>query len=58
MRSLTLIFATLVTSPILAKSFDRPIPQAQSATAEFWFALASLALIVALVMVQRMVARR
>ncbi|WP_420408470.1 hypothetical protein [Hoeflea sp.] len=58
MRSLTLIFATLVTSPILAKSFDRPLPQAQSATAEFWFALSSLALIVALVLVQRLVARR
>lgn len=58
MRSLTLFFATLITSPVLAKSFDRPIPQAQSATAEFWFTLASLALIVALVLVQRMVARR
>jgi hypothetical protein len=58
MRGLTLFLATLITSPVLAKSFDRPIPQAQSATAEFWFALASLALIVALVMVQRMVARR
>lgn len=58
MRSLTLLLATLFTSPVLARSFDRPVPQAQSATAEFWFALASLALIVALVMVQRMVARR
>ncbi len=58
MRSLTLFLATLITTPALAKSFDRPIPQAQSATAEFWFALASLALIVALVLVQRMVARR
>jgi hypothetical protein len=58
MRSLTLFLATLITSPVLAKSFDRPIPQAQSAMAEFWFALASLALIVALVLVQRMVARR
>ena len=58
MRSLTAFFATLVTSPILAKSFDRPIPQAQSATAEFWFAVGSIGLIVALVLVQRLVARR
>lgn len=58
MRSLTLFLATLITSPVLAKSFDRPVPQGQSATAEFWFALASLALIVALVLVQRMVARK
>ncbi|SFR32903.1 hypothetical protein SAMN04488005_0398 [Yoonia tamlensis] len=41
----------------LAAEFDRPIPQAQSATAEFWFALGSLALIAALVLVQRLVAR-
>ncbi|SMY06369.1 protein NnrT [Flavimaricola marinus] len=40
-----------------ADGFDRPIPQAQSATAEFWFALASLALVAALVAVQRLVAR-
>ena len=58
MRSPTFFFVTLATSPALAKSFDRPIPQAQTATAEVWFALASLALIVALVVVQRMVARR
>lgn len=44
--------------PVLAASFDRPIPQAQSATAEFWFAFASFALIAALVVVARLVARR
>lgn len=58
MRSLTAFFATYVTSPVLAKSFDRPIPQAQTATAEVWFALGSIALIAALVLVQRLVARR
>lgn len=42
----------------LASSFDRPIPQAQSATAEIWFAIASLALIAALALVARMVAKR
>lgn len=40
-----------------AEDFDRPIPQAQSATAEVWFALGSIGLIAALVVVQRLVAR-
>ncbi len=44
--------------PAFATSFDRPIPQAQSATAEFWFAVASIALIGALFAVGRLVARR
>jgi hypothetical protein len=47
----------LITSSSIAQEFDRPIPQAQSATAEFWFALASIAMIAALVVVQRLVAR-
>jgi len=42
----------------LASSFERPIPQAQSATAEIWFAIASIALIAALALVARLVARR
>lgn len=57
MRTLAAVFATLMATPVLAEAFDRPIPQAQSATAEFWFALGSLALIAALVLVQRLVAR-
>lgn len=48
----------LLASPVLAEGFDRPMPQPQSATAEFWFALASVALIAALVGVSRIVARR
>ena len=44
--------------PVLAAGFDRPIPQAQSATAELWFALASIALCVALYVVHRTVNRR
>jgi len=44
--------------PALAEAFNRPIPQAQSATAEFWFALASLALIGALVAVAVLVSKR
>ncbi len=47
----------LIATASLAQEFDRPIPQAQSATAEFWFALASIAMIAALVVVQRLVAR-
>ena len=57
MRSLAAVFA-LLASPALAAGFDRPIPQAQSATAEFWFAMGSLALIAALAAVQWLVARR
>ena len=44
--------------PLWAEAFDRPIPQAQSATAEMWFALACVALILALAVVGRLVARR
>ncbi|MEH6522854.1 protein NnrT [Sulfitobacter sp.] len=58
MKRLTLICAAAMPFPALAASFDRPIPQAQSATAEFWFAFASLALIAALVVVARLVARK
>ncbi len=45
-------------SPAFAGAFDRPIPQAQSATAEFWFAMATVALCLALYAVHWMVARR
>jgi len=58
MSCLTVLFAVLIASPALAKSFDRPIPQAQSATAEFWYALACLALIASMIAVQRLVSRR
>ncbi|MTI02082.1 MULTISPECIES: protein NnrT [Alphaproteobacteria] len=52
------IFLTLVAAPAWSEGFDRPIPQPQSATAEFWFAIGSIALIIALIAVQRLVARR
>lgn len=55
MRFLTLIL--LIPAPAWAR-FERPIPQVQSATAEFWFALATLALLIALVAVHVMVTRR
>ncbi len=44
--------------PALAEAFDRPIPQAQSATAEYWFAGASILLIAALVVVSRVISKR
>ncbi len=58
MRRLMLPLATLFYSPALAESFDRPIPQPQSATAEFWYAMACLALVAAMIAVQRLVSRR
>lgn len=57
MRIFTFFFA-LLASPAFAEGFDRPIPQAQSATAEIWFAVASLALIFALWMVHYLVMRK
>ncbi|MFD0860518.1 protein NnrT [Roseovarius aquimarinus] len=59
MRGLLIVAAAyLMASPALSEGFDRPIPQAQSATAEFWFAMGSIGLIIALILVQRLVARR
>ena len=58
MRGFAITLATLFASPALAESFDRPIPQAQSATAEFWYAMACLALVASMVAVQRLVSRK
>ncbi|PWR03355.1 protein NnrT [Meridianimarinicoccus roseus] len=58
MHRLIFTIATLVSSPALAEGFDRPIPQAQSATAEFWYAMACIALIASMVAVHKLVARR
>ncbi len=58
MRIATTFLAMILATPALSEAYDRPIPQAQSATAEFWYALACLALIAAMVGVQRLVARR
>ena len=56
---LAFIFITLLSSgPLAAAGYNRPIPQAQSATAELWFAIGSIALIAALVAVGALVARR
>lgn len=58
MRITTPFLATFVALPAFAEAYDRPIPQAQSATAEFWYALACLALVAAMIAVQRLVSRR
>lgn len=58
MKRLALFCMMTAPFPALGEAYNRPVPQAQSATAEFWFALASLALIAALVLVARLVARR
>ena len=50
--------ATILPAPALAKAFDSPVPQPQTETAEFWFLIGSIALIVALAAVQWMVSRR
>ncbi|WP_299651665.1 protein NnrT [uncultured Tateyamaria sp.] len=58
MRGLTILCTTLISFPAFANGFDRPIPQAQSATAEVWYGLACLALVVSMIAVQRLVSRR
>lgn len=58
MRFFLPLIAGILATPLAAEGFDRPIPQAQSATAEFWYAMACLALIGAMIVVQRLVSRR
>lgn len=52
--------ALLLVCPALASAagFDRPVPRPQTETAEIWFAIASLALILSLGAVQWLVRRR
>lgn len=57
MKRLALLAMTLP-GGAFAGEFDRPSPNAQSATAELWFGLASLAFLLALWAVHRMVSRR
>ncbi|MBO9406524.1 protein NnrT [Shimia sp. R9_1] len=55
---LSVVLFALMASPAMAEAFDRPIPQAQSATAEFWYALACLTLVASMAAVQWLVSRR
>lgn len=53
-----LALALILPMPGFAASFDRPIPQPQTEAAEFWYLIASIALIGALVAMQVLVSRR
>lgn len=53
-----LSLVSLTATSSFAGSFERPIPQPQSATAELWYAAAALALCAALFVVHRVVAKR
>lgn len=55
-RSLSL--ALLAPSSAFAAAFERPIPQPQTETAEFWFLVGSIALVISLGFVQYLVSRR
>ena len=48
----------MMVSPAYAEAFDRPLPQAQSATAEVLFGLASVLFCLALYAVHRVVSKR
>lgn len=59
MTRITLTLAALLLPlSAAAAGYERPVPQAQTDTAEIWFAVASLALILSLGAVQWLVARR
>jgi len=58
MRSLLFLGIMLLPFQTHAANFQRPIPNPQTATAEGWFLLASVALLLALAAVQWLVSRR
>lgn len=58
MKYLTALGGIFLPLQAFAEAYNRPVPQAQTATAEFWFAVASIALIAALVLVAKLVARK
>jgi len=57
-RLFALVTAFLLPAQVWAEAYSRPIPQAQSATAEFWFFMGSLMMVGALVMVAWLVHKR
>jgi hypothetical protein len=57
MKRLTLLAMTLP-GLLFAASFERPVPQSQTDVAEFWFLVASLAMLGALLAVHMLVRRR
>ncbi|MEM1046629.1 MAG: protein NnrT [Pseudomonadota bacterium] len=58
MRLISVVVAISILESGLAEAFDRPIPQAQSATAEFWYASACILLLVSMAAVHWLVSRR
>ncbi|WP_339853681.1 hypothetical protein [uncultured Nisaea sp.] len=58
MRPLIFLCALMMPFQAHAASFQRPIPNPQTATAEGWFLFASVALLLALAAVQWLVTRR
>ena len=58
MTRFTLFCLALLPVSAWAEGYERPIPQAQSATAEFWYAFACIAFITALIGVARLVSKR
>lgn len=58
MRSLIFLGVIMLPFQAHAESFQRPIPNPQTATAEGWFLLASVTLLLALAAVQWLVSRR
>lgn len=58
MRNIIMLPFLFLATSAFAESFQRPIPQAQSATAEFWFAFASIALLASLWLVHKLVSRK
>ena len=57
-RLFTLVTLSLLPAQVWAEAYMRPVPQAQSATAEFWFFMASLLLVGALITVGWLVHKR
>lgn len=53
-----LLLLALVPAPVLAAPFERPVPQGETGTAAISYALASLALVLALGAAQWLVSRR
>ncbi len=58
MRLPLILFATLTPALAAAETFQRPIPQPQTAQAEVSYLIAALLLLAALVAVQWLVSRR
>ncbi|MBW4982278.1 hypothetical protein KZZ07_06960 [Mameliella sp. CS4] len=52
------LLVLLLTAPLPAAAFERPIPKPQTEAAEVWFLAASVALIAALIAVHMLVSRR